>query len=336
MGVVVLATQYDPYDRAFSNKAQMENSYHSNASNPFRSFSHVLKTNQKDTPYKFYYVNSPSNTSGGDLRLYDFAATTIATVGMQSSSGTVGELWVEYDVEFLKPRAATTPLLVYTDSLREDFSVACESLSGFTYQDASNLGTQIVMASSGQYGFSFPANGSYLIINSMLGDAPDDTKSFGLYTYEGDITPNYVFYGGAAWNMYNPDVLSLSSVLAVNVNDTNSILVYNSIYIPAGYVASILIVPMSPTIVGLAHAFVGHQTGKSSLNSIPWKSTPPTKPPTKPVKPRLANLDHPMNGYVPTGALDHAPQQRVGSVRPRAPLQVNNKARNRSPSREST
>lgn len=41
--------------------------------------------------------------SGGTQQLYDVGLFNYATVGMQSAY-TVGELWVTYDVQFLKPR----------------------------------------------------------------------------------------------------------------------------------------------------------------------------------------------------------------------------------------
>lgn len=107
LGTVIMATQYNPNDTAFSTKIDMENYEFATTGGPFESFLHPLECKPQLTVAPQLYVNQP-NTSGAvvDLRLTNFGNFNIATVGMQASN-VVGELWVSYQVELLKPRLSS-------------------------------------------------------------------------------------------------------------------------------------------------------------------------------------------------------------------------------------
>lgn len=104
LGAVVLATNYDPYDPAFQNKQQMEAYEFSCSGPPCHSLLHPVECapRQTATPIKYVRTNGLV-VPGGDLRLYDQGLFQIATVGQQAASN-IGELWVSYDVKFLKPK----------------------------------------------------------------------------------------------------------------------------------------------------------------------------------------------------------------------------------------
>lgn len=107
LGTVIMATEYDPTKPAFSNKQAMENYSFATSSRPSENFSHAIECKKTRTPSALLYVRTGSNT-GSDLRWTDFGNFTIATIGTQAATTTLGELWVTYKVKLLKPRLPIT------------------------------------------------------------------------------------------------------------------------------------------------------------------------------------------------------------------------------------
>jgi len=104
LGAVVLATNYDVYDPAFSNKQQMEAYEFSCSGPPCASLLHPVECAPRQTVNPIKYVRTNGTVPpAGDLRMYDMGLFQIATVGQQAVSN-IGELWVTYDVKFLKPK----------------------------------------------------------------------------------------------------------------------------------------------------------------------------------------------------------------------------------------
>ena len=104
LGTVVLATQYNTLAPPFTNKAQMENYEFCQSTVPCESVIHPIECDPKQTANNgLFYTEDIGYNSNADPRLYNIGTFTIATVGMQAAA-TVGELWVTYDICFLKPR----------------------------------------------------------------------------------------------------------------------------------------------------------------------------------------------------------------------------------------
>lgn len=108
LGTVVLATDYNSTNDPFSNKQQMENQEYVSVTKPSCSVLHPVECAPKSSPVEVYYVRTgplQKNSEGccDDIHLYDLGNFQLATVGMQGVN-TIGELWVSYDIELLKPK----------------------------------------------------------------------------------------------------------------------------------------------------------------------------------------------------------------------------------------
>lgn len=103
LGTVVMATQYNVNRPAFVNKQEMEAYEFSCSTRPSANLIHPIECDPDETPMTHLYVRSGVVPSGEDARMYDLGSFQIATVGMQAAA-TIGELWVTYDIELLKPR----------------------------------------------------------------------------------------------------------------------------------------------------------------------------------------------------------------------------------------
>lgn len=111
LGSVVMGTQYNVLEEPFTNKFEMENWEFTTSCKPSVSCLHPIDCGKGTTPVSMLYVrstNANQTSTAGDLRLYDLAKFNIACVGMQNatngSAGSIGELWVNYEVELYKPK----------------------------------------------------------------------------------------------------------------------------------------------------------------------------------------------------------------------------------------
>jgi len=108
LGAVIMATEYDVLSPPFPDKNHMENSQYANSSKPSVSFTHMVECERRQTPVSQLFVRSQSQLPGqvGDLRFSDLGNFQVAVQGMQGSPavGTIGELWVTYEVQFFKPQ----------------------------------------------------------------------------------------------------------------------------------------------------------------------------------------------------------------------------------------
>lgn len=102
LGSVIMATDYDSKDAAFTSKAQMENTEYGVSCKPSCSMIHAIECARTQTSVSELYVRAGAVPSGADIRLYDLGAFSIATDGFQGTSVVAGELWVSYDISALK------------------------------------------------------------------------------------------------------------------------------------------------------------------------------------------------------------------------------------------
>lgn len=102
LGTVIMATEYNPLHPPFANKREMENYVYSTSNAPSMSALHPLECARDVTVLDELFVrNTP--VVGSDLRFSDLGKFQLATVGMQANA-VIGELWVTYDIELLKPK----------------------------------------------------------------------------------------------------------------------------------------------------------------------------------------------------------------------------------------
>jgi hypothetical protein len=133
LGVVMIATQYDVYDEPFLTKHTLENYQYACSAVPYQSFIHPVECAKQQSTISELYVRT-EDEGEGDLRLYDFGRVNVATQGMQANGGSIGELWITYEIEFYKPKIPS----VITEGAADHFR-----LTGST--NALPLGTSNVL-----------------------------------------------------------------------------------------------------------------------------------------------------------------------------------------------
>jgi hypothetical protein len=102
LGTVIMATEYNPLHPNFSAKRDMENYVYSTTCAPSICAIHPVECARDVSVLDELFVRNVPQT-GADLRFSDIGNFQIATVGMQASA-VIGELWVTYDIELIKPK----------------------------------------------------------------------------------------------------------------------------------------------------------------------------------------------------------------------------------------
>jgi len=107
LGSVIMATEYDSARPDFTSKMQMENHQYASSARMSCSMYHPIECDRSQTPITELYVRTSSvadsNDNDTDLRLMDWGKFQIATFGQQANTVNIGELWVTYEIELLKP-----------------------------------------------------------------------------------------------------------------------------------------------------------------------------------------------------------------------------------------
>jgi hypothetical protein len=102
LGTVFMVTNYDSVAPPFASRKEMENTEFCSVTRPSRSMIHPIECKPQLTTLQTLYIRGEVDTDF-DIRFYDFGRFQIATEGMQAAGVEIGELWVSYDIELLKP-----------------------------------------------------------------------------------------------------------------------------------------------------------------------------------------------------------------------------------------
>lgn len=107
MGSVLMSTQYRAGAQPFLNKQQMDNEQYSSDTVPWVNACHFIECAPHESPLTTLYVRSGDTGTNESIEQFDLGTFTIATCGQQSDVAVLGELWVSYQIELLKPQLAT-------------------------------------------------------------------------------------------------------------------------------------------------------------------------------------------------------------------------------------
>jgi hypothetical protein len=222
MGSVMMATQYNALKPAFLTKQDMNNYDAACDARPCDSFVHPVECAPAENPLAQLYTRTAPATVG-DLRLYDLGNFYIATTGNASSTTSIGELWVSYDVELFKPKNVASQGYVAPQSHFYGATVTAGTnpLGATITKLADGIGMTVTGTS-----ITFPSEvieGDYIIQASWYGSS-SATVVYPLLTLANCTAINY-FLNGTTTGLTMPQGSTASVTncgLAVCVNVTGS------------------------------------------------------------------------------------------------------------------
>jgi len=104
IGMVVMATDYDSFDtNPFVNKVDMENTQYTTNAKATESFYHPVECAYNKNILDRLFLRSNAVPEGQPPQFYDLGTFAIASVGTPVAGQNLGELWVTYDIELMKP-----------------------------------------------------------------------------------------------------------------------------------------------------------------------------------------------------------------------------------------
>jgi len=225
LGTVVMATNYNAARANFSSKIEMESSEFSCRTKPSDSLMHPIECAMNESPLEHLYIRTGPVPSGQDQRLYDFANFQLATQGMQAAA-TIGELWVTYEVELLKPRLAASA------GYSAPIEWAWRQATTYSNSDPFNTGGLIITCNGGlgvtvsNLVITFPAaiaSGTYLISIAIQGSGGVTIAcSAPVVSSNGALNTSYFGTGGYLNSNGSTNATNFALMIAVNINTYSS------------------------------------------------------------------------------------------------------------------
>lgn len=106
LGAIIMSTDYNAASPPFQSKSAAENAEFTVSTRPSQSLIHGIECDPAMTVNQGHlYISANSNgtvPTGEDIKTYNMGTFQFITQGSQAVA-TVGELWVSYDIELLKP-----------------------------------------------------------------------------------------------------------------------------------------------------------------------------------------------------------------------------------------
>lgn len=157
LGTVVMSTQYNVALPTFLNKAEMEQYEYTVSGRPSKNLVHCVECDPSLQVMEHLFTRTGSLPAGQDYQFYDWGNFQFATVGMQAAA-TIGELWVSYEVEFLKPRIASGGAWPgdFTRISNGPYTNASNILGDIQTTPVGNLGVTITAGTGGFQRVTFP------------------------------------------------------------------------------------------------------------------------------------------------------------------------------------
>lgn len=108
LGTVVIASDYDVYDPAYTTKVEMANSEFAVSGNAAQNLMHPIECNANERMTKTFTVLSGPLSTVDNKRFFDLCNVQVASEGCLANQ-LLGELWVTYDFSFYKPQLPLNP-----------------------------------------------------------------------------------------------------------------------------------------------------------------------------------------------------------------------------------
>jgi hypothetical protein len=169
LGTVIIASRYRANSAPFNNKLAMLNEYFSCDGKPSCNFVHPIECNPRESPSNLLYIRDGLNQStpgNDDLKWYDLCEVDVATNGFQGTSVVVGELWVSYEVELLKPQLAGGA----TDAISAYAHYGLNTASAAAYYGTSrfvNTDTIGLTFTTSSVSFPFGTVGTFMVLYNV-------------------------------------------------------------------------------------------------------------------------------------------------------------------------
>ncbi len=173
MGSVLMSTQYRSSAPPFTTKQEMNNEQYSTDVVPWTNACHYIECAPHQTPIDTLYVRTGPPPANEAIELFDIGTLSLATCGQQANGVVLGELWVTYQIELLKPQLGVSgnsgdSYTIQTAHYTTHSAVSNDPFNGLTKRSGSSFSIQRTT-----YSLTIPANtfpsGTYMYFMFLWG-----------------------------------------------------------------------------------------------------------------------------------------------------------------------
>lgn len=132
MGTVILAAEYDSTLPLFSSKQIMENHQYAMSAKPSLSQIHPIECARGVSVLQNLYVRQTVPDDNNDLRFSDFCNFQFGYAGIPNNANPVnlGELWVSYEIQLMKPQLAGSGTLMMSSYWTNTAGISSSAVFG--------------------------------------------------------------------------------------------------------------------------------------------------------------------------------------------------------------
>nr|WAE42837.1 MAG: capsid protein [Cressdnaviricota sp.] len=203
LGAVIMSTDYNAASKPYASKAAAENAEYTVSCKPSCSMAHGIECDPAQTVNRGHLYISPLNNgsvpAGEDIKTYNLGNFQFMTQGSQAVA-TIGELWVSYDLELIKPIDSS----LLTRTAADHFQLANISPGG-----------------SGA-GFLFGSTQTQTV--SGIGGTVTSLAGSSTYTFPATVSPGQIYL--VYWNCYG----SSATVTTIAITESNCSIDPNMFY----------------------------------------------------------------------------------------------------------
>lgn len=242
LGSIIMATQYNAASSNFASKQQMENYEFAQSCKPSQCMLHYIECERGANPLSEQYIRVGSVPSGQSAQLYDIGQFFLATTGMQAANVNLGELWVTYDIELLKPKLIEGQYGYQINYNHGKLAVATTSnyFAGYTAATGNNLTVTV-----GATTITFPAaivTGTYQITYLVLGTG--GTAAAPTIAATTNCSLNLLYGSGAGYVGFASGTTAIASAV-VNITGPSAVITWSGGTMPTGMYGDIIISQMN-------------------------------------------------------------------------------------------
>jgi hypothetical protein len=262
LGTVIMATEYNVVNANYTNKRDMENYVYSTSCSPDTSALHPVECARDINVLSELFIRNTIPPSGTDLRFSDIGKFQIATVGMQASAN-IGELWVTYDVELIKPKLPNAYTSIgpahYAYDATSGFPAGASAapvstnVFGIDGEKVGLLGTGNTPVTLDENIITFRSAGRYIVLLWAYGSSV--TVVYPTITLSSTVTGATIFTTGGSSELYlqspanSTAGVTMCQILAVDVSQALSTVPATLTYSSGTYPSTItslqlLIIPL--------------------------------------------------------------------------------------------
>jgi len=232
LGTVIIASDYDLTDAAYSSKIEMENSEFAVSAKSSDNILHPIECAIGERQVKVLKCRGVT-TPSDNLQWYDLCNLQVATQGITGSSVNLGELWVTYDISFYKEQLYGN---LFGNSILQMDSSATTGITTSNYfgTDNSIATTSTLVCTLGTNTITFPSNlsaGSFLISYYVVGSSTANTNPTIAYTTNCAAGP-LALGAGRLENSFGTST-NLLYVFTVTLNGPSAVITFSGATLPA-------------------------------------------------------------------------------------------------------